>query len=98
MPRRYRLDASAALIRSAPISPSNICQTGRMASRHCWRCAGVSSMISLVLASTIFCLAYWFSASACLFTSTVTSAMICSRVLRTSAGRPFQNFALVITM
>ncbi|MNU04283.1 hypothetical protein D3C72_2486290 [compost metagenome] len=55
-------------------------------------------MISLVLASRMRCLSPWFSASACLFTSTVTSAMILSSSPRTSAGRPFQNLVLVISM
>ncbi len=55
-------------------------------------------MISLVLASTMRCLSPWLSASACLFTSTVTSSMVLASTPRTSSGRPFQNLVLVITM
>ncbi|MNG39754.1 hypothetical protein D3C84_1280020 [compost metagenome] len=55
-------------------------------------------MISLVLASMMRCLSPWLRASACLFTSLVTSTVIFSSSERTSAGRPFQNLVLVISM
>ncbi|MNT70832.1 hypothetical protein D3C72_2092580 [compost metagenome] len=52
-------------------------------------------MISLFPASTMRCLSAWFRASACLFTSRVTSATILSSSRRTSCGRPSQNLVLV---
>ncbi|MNR64752.1 hypothetical protein D3C85_1875020 [compost metagenome] len=55
-------------------------------------------MISLVLASMMRCLSPWLRASACRFTSTVTSSMIFVSSVRTSSGRPFQNLVLVMTM
>ena len=45
---RLRLTICAALITSLPISPSNCCHTGRMASRQACRCSAVRVMIWLL--------------------------------------------------
>src|SRR5690606_41676487 len=54
-----------------------------ISSRQAARCSAVSCRISLLPEATMFCLAVSFSASACRFTSAVTSSMMFSSSLRT---------------
>jgi len=94
---RQPFDLTAASIRSLPMSFSNFCHTGCMALTQalCW--SGVSSRTLLRPESTIFRRSATAFFRATWLPYSMASSMAASRALRTSAGRPFQNSAEVMT-